>query len=76
MLAEHQENPGALPRTKLHLGFSQSIMCSPLIEKTYAKMVGDFSAVSGGFAAEGIKDLTGGVATKLEVADILDADAF
>jgi hypothetical protein len=57
-------------------------------------MVGDYSAVSGGFAAEGIEDLTGcvvrlaitrcfidrfglrGVATKLEISDILDTDQF
>ncbi|KAG8737855.1 hypothetical protein FRC10_007587 [Ceratobasidium sp. 414] len=48
----------------------------PLIEKAYAKMMGDFSAVSGGFAAEGIEDLTGGVATKLEISDIFDTDEF
>ncbi|KAF8594673.1 cysteine proteinase [Ceratobasidium sp. AG-I] len=48
----------------------------PLIEKAFAKMQGDYSAVSGGFAAEGIEDLTGGVATKLEISDILDTDKF
>ncbi|MCJ1421172.1 calpain 2, (m II) large subunit [Xylographa parallela] len=46
----------------------------PLIEKAFAKAHGDFSAVDGGWPGEGVEDLTGGVTTEIDSADILDKD--
>ncbi|MCJ1405909.1 calpain 2, (m II) large subunit [Xylographa trunciseda] len=46
----------------------------PLIEKAFAKAHGDFSAVNGGWPGEGVEDLTGGVTTEIDTADILDKD--
>ncbi|QRV99267.1 calpain family cysteine protease [Ceratobasidium sp. AG-Ba] len=48
----------------------------PLMEKAYAKLHGDYNAISGGFTSEGIEDLTGGVATDMHIRDILDTDKF
>jgi len=47
-----------------------------LIEKAYAKAHGDYAVVEGGYASEGIEDLTGGVGVVLNPEDIMDKDRF
>ncbi|QIW99603.1 hypothetical protein AMS68_005121 [Peltaster fructicola] len=48
----------------------------PLIEKAYAKAHGDYATIEGGYASEGIEDLTGGVATSFSPEDVMDKDRF
>lgn len=46
----------------------------PLLEKAYAKVHGDYQAISGGYFGEGIEDLSGGVSTYIESEQVLDKD--
>ncbi|RSL41619.1 hypothetical protein CEP54_015759 [Fusarium duplospermum] len=48
----------------------------PLVEKAYAKAHGDYASLSGGWMSEGIGDLSGNVATGLQMSSILNVDDF
>ncbi|KAJ6501177.1 cysteine proteinase [Mycena vitilis] len=48
----------------------------PLVEKAYAKLHGDYSSLCGGYFAEGVEDLTGGVSSYIECRDILSKNDF
>ena len=71
---------------KVHLTGSRALYfakCSdqnetwlPLLEKAYAKAHGDYYSIGGGFTAEAIEDLTGGVTSEVWSTAILDRDAF
>ncbi|KAK9417993.1 hypothetical protein SUNI508_08422 [Seiridium unicorne] len=46
----------------------------PLLEKAYAKIHGDYEAISGGWPGEAVEDMTGGVTTTLESNRVLRKD--
>ncbi|CAE6382076.1 unnamed protein product [Rhizoctonia solani] len=48
----------------------------PLLEKAYAKLNGDYAALSGGLDSEAIEAMTGGISNMIHVKDILDIDQF
>ena len=46
----------------------------PLLEKAYAKVHGDYKAISGGFSGEAVEDMTGGVTTNIMTNKILSKE--
>ena len=48
----------------------------PILEKAYAKVHGDYEAISGGWSGEGVEDMTGGVATTIATNRVLRKDAL
>ncbi|KAL1853962.1 hypothetical protein Daus18300_011629 [Diaporthe australafricana] len=46
----------------------------PLLEKAYAKIHGDYAAIVSGWAGEGVEDMTGGIATTINLNRILSKD--
>lgn len=46
----------------------------PLLEKAYAKIHGDFEAISGGWSGEAVEDMTGGVSTTVATNRVLRKD--
>ena len=48
----------------------------PLLEKAYANMHGDYSSLNYGGMSEALEDLTGGVASRFQISDLLHKDKF
>lgn len=48
----------------------------PLMEKAYAKIHGDYDAISGGWSGEAVEDMTGGVTTTISTKRVLRKDAL
>lgn len=46
----------------------------PLLEKAYAKIHGDYTAIAGGDSGEGVEDMTGGVTTTMMFSRILSKE--
>ncbi|OCL06143.1 cysteine proteinase, partial [Glonium stellatum] len=46
----------------------------PLLEKAYAKVHGDYKAISGGISGEAVEDMTGGVTTNIMTNKILSKE--
>ncbi|KAL2288831.1 hypothetical protein FJTKL_03485 [Diaporthe vaccinii] len=46
----------------------------PLLEKAYAKVHGDYEAIEGGWPGEGVEDMSGGIATTINLNRILSKE--
>jgi hypothetical protein len=44
------------------------------MEKAYAKVHGDYDAISGGYPGEGVEDLTGGITVMIQSNRIMDKE--
>ncbi|EIN09345.1 cysteine proteinase [Punctularia strigosozonata HHB-11173 SS5] len=74
--AELDKRPDKRGRRALYFASSltENETWVPLFEKAYAKLFGDYKALAGGYCSCAIEDMTGGVSTTMQMADILDPD--